>query len=412
MKILHINGTIEGGAANYVFNLHEDLLKKRIKSYLYVPKKKHKKNIIYPNYKLNNFYFFLKNLLVRKYFKYLLKEEQTNSIAFFFSNYLKKKIDELNPDLINLHWIGNEIISIKQISEIKKPIVWTIHDMWLFGGSRHYILPDETLKNYKKNFTPIKKNIFDLNYYSWKNKLKNLDFNIKLVCSSQWLKDCAEKSFITKKKSTIEIPPGLDFNKWKNYPKKLARRTLKIKNNEKVILFISAKVFEKRKGFLYLYESLRKIKKQKYTIIVIGERGEYYFENKSHHKFIFIDYLKNHKKKLLYYSSADLLAATSLVEAFGQVICEAASCFTPSIVIKDTGCASIIKHKKNGYIVDDKQQIDRGIKWMFSLTKEQKNKIDRNSRNIAVKNYKQSIITKKYIDLYKDIIKKKCFKNI
>ena len=78
MKILHINGTIEGGAANYVFKLHEDLIKKKIKSYLYLPKKVSKKNIIYPNNKFNNLYFFLKNLIVRKYFKYLLKNEETN----------------------------------------------------------------------------------------------------------------------------------------------------------------------------------------------------------------------------------------------------------------------------------------------------------------------------------------------
>ena len=44
--------------------------------------------------------------------------------------------------------------------------------------------------------------------------------------------------------------------------------------------------------------------------------------------------------------------------------------------------------------------------------KKQKNKIDRNSRDIAVKNYKQSIITKKYIEVYKDIIEKNCFKKI
>jgi|TARA_B110001452_G_scaffold237501_1_gene217382 glycosyltransferase involved in cell wall biosynthesis len=409
MKILHINGTIEGGAANYVFKLHEDLIKKKIKSYLYLPKKVSKKNIIYPNNKFNNLYFFLKNLIVRKYFKYLLKNEETNSIAFFFSNYLKKKIEEIDPDLINLHWIGNEVISIKQIKEIKKPIVWTIHDMWLFGGSRHYILPDHASKDYKKNYTPIKKNIFDLNYYSWKNKLKNLDFDIKLVCSSQWLVSCAKKSFITKRKSIIKIPPGLDFNKWKKYPKSTARKALKIKNNEKVILFISAKVFEERKGFLYLYKSLEKIKKQKFTILVIGKQGYHNFENRTHHNFIFIDYLKSHIKKLLYYSAADLLAATSIVEAFGQVICEAASCNTPSIVIKKTGCASIIEHKKNGYIVENKTEINRGINWIFSLSKKQKKIIDQNSRDIAVKNYKQSNITKKYIDLYKDIIKEEVF---
>ena len=330
-------------------------------------------------------------------------------LLFFFSNYLKKKIEEIDPDLINLHWIGNEVISIKQIKEIKKPIVWTIHDMWLFGGSRHYILPDHASKDYKKNYTPIKKNIFDLNYYSWKNKLKNLDFDIKLVCSSQWLVSCAKKSFITKRKSIIKIPPGLDFNKWKKYPKSTARKALKIKNNEKVILFISAKVFEERKGFLYLYKSLEKIKKQKFTILVIGKQGYHNFENRTHHNFIFIDYLKSHIKKLLYYSAADLLAATSIVEAFGQVICEAASCNTPSIVIKKTGCASIIEHKKNGYIVENKTEINRGINWIFSLSKKQKKIIDQNSRDIAVKNYKQSNITKKYIDLYKDIIKEEVF---
>ena len=67
--------------------------------------------------------------------------------------------------------------------------------------------------------------------------------------------------------------------------------------------------------------------------------------------------------------------------------------------------------KKILYILD-KKQIDKGIKWIFSLTKKQKDKIDRNARDIAVKNYKQSIITKKYIEVYKDIIEKNCFKNI
>ena len=405
MKILHINGTFEGGAANYVFKLHKDLLKKKIESYLYIPKKIPQKKILYPNNRLSNFNFYIKNLLVRKYFKYLLKNKETNSIAFFFSNDIQKKINKLNPDLINLHWTGNEVISIKQISRIKKPIVWTLHDMWLFGGSRHYILPGEFLKNYKKNFEPIKKGFFDLNYYSWKNKIKNLNFDIKLVCSSQWLVNCAKKSAITKNKSIIEISPGLDLHRWKNYPKKLARKILKIKNNEKVILFISAKVFEERKGFFALYESLKKIKKEKYTIIVIGKRDNYNFDNTTHHKFIFYDYLKDHKKKLLYYSSADLLAATSIVEAFGQVICEAAACKTPSIVINETGCASIIQHKKNGYIAANYKQIDKGISWIFSRTIKQKNTIDQNSRDIVVKKYEQSIITKKYINLYKSLIK-------
>ena len=57
MKILHINGTLEGGAANYVFKLHNDLLKKKVNSYLYIPKKISQKKIFYSDSKFSNFYF-------------------------------------------------------------------------------------------------------------------------------------------------------------------------------------------------------------------------------------------------------------------------------------------------------------------------------------------------------------------
>ena len=406
MKILHINGTHEGGAANYVYKLHNDLLRKKLHSYLYIPKKKFKKNIFYPPGIFNQIIFYTKNLLIRKYFKYFLKDHETNSAALFYSNYLNAIIQKINPDLINLHWIGNETISIKQINEIKKPIIWTIHDMWIFGGSRHYILPQEYFRNYNKNFAPIQKNIFDLNYFTWKNKKNNLNFNINLVCSSKWLLECAKKSIITKNKSLVEISPGINFKKWKSYSKNQARKILKIKKNEKVILFIAAKIFEKRKGFDVFYESLKRIKGQKYTILVVGNIGNHDFINTTHHRFIFYKYEKSHFNKILYYSSSDLLAATSIVEAFGQVICEAAACKTPSIVINNTGCASIIEHKRNGYIAENKEKLDNGIKWIFSRTKKQKKLIDQYSRKFAIRNYNQQLITKKYIDLYKDIIKK------
>ena len=56
---------------------------------------------------------------------------------YFKSNTLKR-IDILNPDIVNLHWINNEMISIEEICRISKPLVWTIVDMWPFSGSEHY----------------------------------------------------------------------------------------------------------------------------------------------------------------------------------------------------------------------------------------------------------------------------------
>ena len=49
-----------------------------------------------------------------------------------------KLINSLKPDYVNLHWIGNETISISDVNKIDAKIIWTLHDMWPFCGAEHY----------------------------------------------------------------------------------------------------------------------------------------------------------------------------------------------------------------------------------------------------------------------------------
>lgn len=49
--------------------------------------------------------------------------------------------DHLNAtdaDVVHLHWVQGEMLSIADIGRIRKPIVWTLHDMWSFCGAEHY----------------------------------------------------------------------------------------------------------------------------------------------------------------------------------------------------------------------------------------------------------------------------------
>ena len=57
---------------------------------------------------------------------FLGKNVYLNSLNIF------SKIDykKINGELVNLNWIGEETISLKNISKIKVPIIWTLHDMW------------------------------------------------------------------------------------------------------------------------------------------------------------------------------------------------------------------------------------------------------------------------------------------
>ena len=50
----------------------------------------------------------------------------------FFPSFWPKLINSSDYDVVNLHWVNGEMLSVKDISKIKKPIVWTLHDMWAF----------------------------------------------------------------------------------------------------------------------------------------------------------------------------------------------------------------------------------------------------------------------------------------
>ena len=46
-------------------------------------------------------------------------------------------INRLPVDIVHLHWVQAGFISIDAISRIKKPLVWTLHDLWPLMASEH-----------------------------------------------------------------------------------------------------------------------------------------------------------------------------------------------------------------------------------------------------------------------------------
>ena len=67
--------------------------------------------------------------------KFRNKERYDSNSYNLIPNNFVKKINSINCDIINLHWIGNNLIPIKDLKKINKPIVWTLHDMWAYTGS-------------------------------------------------------------------------------------------------------------------------------------------------------------------------------------------------------------------------------------------------------------------------------------
>ena len=123
MKILHVSySDIKGGAAIASNRLHNGFLKKKFNSWLLVNEKiSNDKKII----GFNNPYDLFVNLIKKIFIKTINKVLRHKVGEFYSLNYFRSKtlerINIIKPDIINLHWVNNEMISIEEIAQIKQP---------------------------------------------------------------------------------------------------------------------------------------------------------------------------------------------------------------------------------------------------------------------------------------------------
>ena len=395
MKILHINGTSYGGTANFVFNLHKKLIdKENVNSYVYVPKKRNIKNIIYPQSIFFKFNSLLKILVTKILNRLFIKSDHTITLSLIKSYEIKKIIKKIDPDLINIHWIGNEFMSLKEIASLKVPIVWTLHDMWVLSPYSHYFGDKEFDKIKNRQLTFFSK-------YMLNKKIKLKHKNIKFIPTSDWMLSRFKESKIYKDNQLKKISCGINFDEWFPENKYNSKEIFSLDKKKKVILFLAMGGNNPRKGLDILAKSL-KLVKQEFQLVIAGDQFPTIVKDI---KFKFIDYPKDINTLRSLYSASDCLAAPSNLEAFGLVSLEAAACNTPSVIFENTGLTEIISHKQNGYIskFGDINDYANGIDWVLDEISENPRKFSSISNQVKSK-FDINDVSHKYLDIYNNLI--------
>jgi glycosyltransferase involved in cell wall biosynthesis len=398
MKILHINGTAYGGAANFVVDLHNKLLEKEVESFIYFPKKRNIEKIIFPNsifFKINSI---LKNIFTRIINRIIFRKNHTITLAFFKSYEIKKIIKKIKPDIIHLHWIGNEFLSLNEIKKINIPVVWTLHDMWVFLPVEHYISENT---NDKQSFLIKISNVFSKFFLKKKRSLNTR--TIKFIPTSKWMENKIFKSGLFEGNKIKRIPCGVDFDKWYPENKEQSKNILSLNKEKRIILFISMGGNNPRKGFDLLLTSLQNVDFE-YELVIAGDQ----LPKKLNYKNIkFFDNPKDLITRRLLYSAADVLVAPSRTEAFGLVALEASACNTPSVIFDKTGLVDIIDHKKNGYIANslDTNDYAKGINWVLNEAELNPSKF-LNCRKIVQEKFHINLVAGCYLNVYQNLLKK------
>jgi len=411
MKIIHLLYADSGGGHNAVYRVHQALLKKKIDSQMWVIKSKLDDNTVkqplskFQMIIIKLFLFFVNNFIVR-----LIKTKnlEKHSVSFFSSSFLKK-INNCDADIINLHWIQGEMLSIKDISKIKKPIVWTLHDMWAFCGAEHYTNDNRWQEGYNLNNRPSYERGFDLNRWTWKRKKKYWKKQFQIVTPSKWLASCVSKSALMKNYPVSVIPNPIDADFWRPMNKDTAKKELNLPTDVPLILFGAMGGGKNpRKGFDLLLNSLQNLKKnsknKNFELIVFGEN-----KNESNSKMSFpVNYLGhvyNNTNLQIIYNAADVMVVPSKQDNLPSTAVEAQICGTPVVSFDIGGLGDIIDHKKTGYLAKafDIKDFADGISWVLdqSRSKELRN----NARERSVIKFSEYKVADDYLKIYKNLLK-------
>ena len=414
MRILSLTHSTEGGAGRAVYRLHSGFIGAGLNSYLLVNDPEHADpTVLVPNSTLRRALNTLK--MPERIDKLFSRHYPNGSSAALAVNLvpdrLSSKIEIINPDIINLNWIGKGFLKIETIGKFKKPVVWTLLDMWPFTGGCFYT---EDCDRYSVScgmcpqLGSKKKN--DLSHKVWKRKVKafeNLD--ITIVSPSSWLSSCARKSSLFQNLPIETIPYGLDTSIFKPIHQEEARRAFNLPQNKRLVLFGAVKATsDPRKGFQLLAPALRRLydrsSHEDLELVVFGAsapKEPAAFGFKTH----YLGFLSDDIALALLYSAADVMVVPSLQEAFGQTASEALACGTPVVAFDQTGVAEIVTHQQTGYLATpfEVEDLSRGIAWVLEDTARLMS-LREQARRRAEQEFSLAIQSQRYIELFHQIL--------
>ncbi|WP_103668733.1 glycosyltransferase family 4 protein [Pseudanabaena sp. BC1403] len=409
MKVLHLNTyDIVGGAARAAYRLHKGLQGIGVQSKMLVQTKvSDDYSVIAPTFWLDK--------IVNKFRPSLAKLTLDNTQQLFSPQWLPDnimpKIKQNQPDIVNLNWVCDGYFQIETLAKIPQPKIWTLMDMWAFTGGCHYSNTCDRyinscgacpqLHSYKDQ---------DLSSWVWKRKVNAWrNINITIVSPSNWLAKCAKSSSIFQDTRIEVIPFGLDINRYKPIPQKIARDILHLSQHKLIVLFGAIQATnDLRKGFQLLKIALQHLRQfgyqDKIELAIFGASQPdppVDLGFRTH----YLGQLHDDITLQIIYSAANVMIVPSLQEAFGQTASESLACGTPVVAFDGNGLSDIINHQQNGYLAKplDTYDLAKGINWVLEDS-DRLQRLSYRAREKAEQEFSQELQAKRYLSLFEEIM--------
>ena len=318
-----------------------------------------------------------------------------------------KKIKDLRPDIIHIHNIHGYFLNYKilfeYLSNANIPVVWTIHDCWLYTGHcNHYArvgcdkwmtqcdkcpllssFPASVLlDNSRRNFND-------------KKRLFTSVPNMTIVTVSDWMRGEMSNSFLKDCQYKV-IHNGVDLNVF-NVSNNSAEIRDKYGLGDKHLILGVTSIWCKEKGWDDFVKMSTMLNEDE-TIVLVGVTQEQ-MQNLPHN-IIGIPRTENVAQLSSLYSVATALVNPTWQDNYPTVNLESIACGTPVITYRTGGSVESVC-EDTGFVVE--QGDVEGLLEAFRKIKEAgKDAYVERCREYAVKNFGKNDRYQEYITLYQE----------
>lgn len=346
MKIAIVSSSDSGGAGIAALRLHKALMSYGVDSSMLCLHKTTDTPNVY-EYKKSFFAKVIDHLpfipykqnKYKKYFSELSKHYECISFPEAIYDISTHPIIQ-QADIINLHWVGNILDYTRFFKNIKKPIVWTLHDMNPFLGIAHYCGDRDA----NSQFSSLEEQIRLL-------KLKAIEQhpNMSIVNLCQWMRDESERSEVFSHRKHTVIPNSIDTNIFKVYNQIEVRKKMNLPIDKPIILFVSQSIDNRRKGFDLLQEALTRLNGD-CVLLVVGSVSD---NLKDVSNCRFLGTINEEERMAMVYAAADAFILPSREDNLPNTMVESLCCGTPVISFSNGGMRNHIKTLENGILVEE-----------------------------------------------------------
>lgn len=366
MKILHISSRdCAGGAGRAAYRLHEALVGAGIDSRILCRRKTSDDPRVRTSGENN-----LIQDLVEKATPVLerwLRKWTGNPTGSTWSfglipNLLVDLINSSDADVVHLHWVGDGYLPVRSVAKIKKPIVWTLHDLWPILGVGHYDDADPTARA----------RLFTLNWEAIMEDYKRLKMGslpIQVVGPSPWVIEEMARRANRPAWTGRVIPYGLDTEVFAPMDPSGLRKELGLDDGSPVVVFGAlGATTSPRKGADLLQDVLRVLagRRSDLQIVVFGDRPHDHIDAHGF-RLIRMGSIASDARLAEVYSAGDVFLFPSREETFGQTASEALSCGTPVVGFRAAGQQSVFQHERHGYLAEpySPEGMAAGVEWVI-----------------------------------------------